>query len=84
MRTLKKQTRSIREKLATLSDEAKGWLHRTCNQLADTGEYCSGVGKKECIKVGVIEDKKFGRIEVSEEVMHLVYSCNVLDAFKDK
>lgn len=64
----------LKRRLDSLSDDAKDWLDQTCHRFADSqGYHKSPKLIEECLQAGLIE-KHRGRIEVSGEVMNLVYS----------
>lgn len=64
----------LRSRLDALSQNAKYWLHTTCNRFGEGEGYDPDpVSISECYKAGII--KKCGKfIDVPPDVMELVYS----------
>ena len=66
---------SVKERLDSLSQEAKWWLHGAVDQINDVGEYIDNPKlRAECVAKGALEQLRGERIEVSAEVNQLVYS----------
>ncbi len=65
---------SVRDRLMALSPRAKQWLEKTCECLDEGVEYISHApSRTECRRAGLITQKPFGRVEISAEVMRLVW-----------
>lgn len=76
------KTEELKKRIDALTPEAKGWLHRACNQLADAGEYIDNTkAHAECEAAGLLETDDDNTIETADGVMGIVYSDNYLAAY---
>lgn len=73
---------SDKQKIDSLSEEAKGMLHHAVDSMNDVGEFIDNPkARQECIEAGLITQSPNGEIQVSAEINALVYTGGYLAAF---
>lgn len=71
--------RNLRQKIDALSAGAQEWLHRIVQQIGEGVEYDPNDElRAECAIAGLLTIGKRGAIEISSDVMTLVYTQNYL------
>ena len=77
------ETVVMREQINSLSIDAKIWLAKTCERFADGEGYDEDESSiTECLVCNLVTRGRGKTIEVSGEVMELVYTDNYIDVEK--
>jgi hypothetical protein len=67
----------LEQRLMSLSENAKSWLAETCERFADSQEYSKNEEAiQECLEAELIRKRRY-YIEISADVMDMVYSQKI-------